>query len=210
MNHEWMNYSEAHTSPESPILRELREFCYAGFKDSSMLSGFYQGRLLSMFSHMIRPRLVLEVGTYLGYSAICLAEGLAEGGKVITIDIQEETNKIAREYAARTQYSSAIEFRLGEAAEIIPEIEDEIDLAFIDADKPNYFNYFELILPKLRPGGFIIADNVLWSGKVLSPGDDKNAFALADFNEKINADPRVENLLLPIRDGLMIMRKTAE
>lgn len=207
MNQDWMDYSERHTSGESEVLRELRELCYSSFANSSMLSGFYQGRLLSMISCMVRPKIILEVGTYLGYSALCLAEGLVDGGKVITIDIQEDTNRIAREYASRTKYASGIDFRLGDAAEIISGLDETVDLAFIDADKPNYIKYFDLIFPKLRIGGIIIADNVLWSGKVLEPGEDANAVALAQFNDKINEDSRVQNLLLPIRDGLMIIRK---
>ncbi|MER3429640.1 MAG: methyltransferase [Blastocatellia bacterium] len=207
MNQEWMQYAESHTSAESDLLSELRELCYSKFSNSSMLSGFYQGRLLSMISRMLRPKTVLEVGTYLGYSALCLAEGLDDLGKVITIDIQEETTQIAREFAARGAFGDRIDFRLGNALEIIPQINETIDLAFIDADKLNYGKYYELILPKLRCGGFIIADNVLWSGKVLDPGHDPNALALAEFNEMINSDPRTENLLLPVRDGLLIVRK---
>jgi predicted O-methyltransferase YrrM len=207
MNQEWMQYAEAHTSPESELLNELRELCYSQFSNSSMLSGFYQGRLLSMFSRMLRPKTILEVGTYLGYSALCLAEGLADDGKVITIDIQEETNRIAREFASRSEFADKIEFRLGNAIDIIPKIDETVDLAFIDADKPNYCNYYELILPKLRRGGFIIADNVLWSGKVLNPVDDANAIALAEFNEKVQSDNRVANILLPVRDGLLILTK---
>lgn len=207
MNQEWMQYAEAHTSPESELLSELRELCYSQFSNSSMLSGFYQGRLLSMFSRMLRPKTILEVGTYLGYSALCLAEGLADDGKVITIDIQEETNRIAREFASRSEFADKIEFRLGNAIDIIPKIDETVDLAFIDADKPNYCNYYELILPKLRRGGFIIADNVLWSGKVLNPVDDANAVALAEFNEKVQSDNRVANILLPVRDGLLILTK---
>jgi caffeoyl-CoA O-methyltransferase len=200
-------YAEAHTSSESPVLAELREHCYAHYEDSAMLSGFYQGRVLSMLSHMVKPKIVLEIGTYLGYSALCFAEGLAEGGKVITMDVQEETNKVARSFVARTEYADRIEFLLGQATDLIPGLAETLDLVFIDADKPNYSNYFDLVIDRVRPEGFIIADNVLWSGKVLDAVKDENTQALSDFNEKVLADDRAENVLLPIRDGLMVMRK---
>ena len=201
------DYAEAHTSGESEVLAELREHCYAHYEDSSMLSGFYQGRLLAMFSHMIRPRIVLEIGTYLGYSALCFAEGLADGGKVITIDIQEDTQKVAKSYVAKTKYNNRIEFLLGSAIDLIPALTETLDLVFIDADKPNYSNYYDLVFDRVRPGGFIIADNVLWSGQVIEEVKDENTQALHDYNEKVLADDRVENILLPVRDGLMIARK---
>ena len=207
IKNELTEYADAFTSGESKVLRELREHCYAHYEDSSMLSGFFQGRVLAMFAKMVRPRVVLEVGTYLGYSALCFAEGLAHGGKVITLDVNEETNKVARSFVEKSEYKDAIDFRLGPATEIIPTIDETFDIVFIDADKPNYSNYYDLVFDKLRPGGFIVADNVLWSGKVLDPGDDENAKALAEFNEMVLADDRVENVLLPIRDGLMVIRK---
>ena len=201
------DYAEAHTSSESDVLRELREHCYAHYEDSMMLSGFFQGRVLSMLSHMIRPKVVLEIGTYLGYSALCLAEGLENSGKVITLDILEDTNRVARSFVDKSEYKDKIEFHLGNAVEIIPGLSETLDLVFIDADKPNYSNYYNLVFDKLRPGGFIIADNVLWSGKVLDDEKDENTQALADLSEMVLADDRVENVLLPIRDGLMIVRK---
>jgi predicted O-methyltransferase YrrM len=201
------DYAEAFTSGESDVLRELREHCVAHYEDRSMLSGFFQGRVLSMFSHMIRPKVVLEIGTYLGYSALCLAEGLADGGKVITLDIREETNRVAKSFVERTEYADRIEFRLGNALDIIPKLEEELDLVFIDADKPNYSNYYDLVFPKVRAGGFIIADNVLWSGRVLDDEKDADTQALHDYNQMVLADGRVENVLLPIRDGLMVARK---
>jgi len=203
------DYAELHTGGESRVLAELREHCYAHYEDSSMLSGFFQGRVLSMLSHMVRPDVVLEIGTYLGYSALCFAEGLADGGKVITIDIQEDTNKVARSFVAKTEYVNRIEFLLGSAIDLVPALTETFDLVFIDADKPNYSNYFDLVFPKLRDGGFIIADNVLWSGKVLDANKDENTQALHDFNEKVLADYRVENVLIPIRDGLNVIRKKA-
>ena len=207
MNEDWIKYAESFTSDESDVLRELREECYAHYEDKSMLSGFVQGRVLSMFSKMIRPKVVLEIGTYLGYSALCFAEGLADGGKVITLDIQEDTNKVARSFVAKTEYKDKIEFHLGSATEIIPTLPKTFDLVFIDADKPNYSNYYDLVFDKVRPGGFIIADNVLWSGKVLLEDKDENTKALDEFNQKVLADKRESNVLLPIRDGLMIIRR---
>ena len=203
------DYAELHTSAESPVLTQLREHCYAQYEDSSMLSGFFQGRVLSMLSHMIQPSVVLEIGTYLGYSALCFAEGLAEGGKVITIDIQEDTNKVAKSFVAKTEYANRIEFLLGSALDLVPSLTETFDLVFIDADKTNYSNYFDLVLPKVRPGGFIVADNVLWSGRVLESNMDADTQALSDFNKKVLADERVEDVLLPIRDGLMLIRKKA-
>lgn len=202
-------YAEQHTSDESEVLAALRRECYEHYEDSAMLSGFYQGRVLAMLSKMIRPKVVLEIGTYLGYSALCFAEGLADGGKVITLDVNEETNKVARSFAAKTKYADRIDFRLGRATDIIPTLKETIDLVFIDADKPNYSNYYNLVFDKLRSGGFIIADNVLWSGKVLEAEKDENTQALHDFNEMVLADKRVSNVLLPIRDGLMVVSKDA-
>lgn len=208
IQNELTKYAESFTSGESDVLRELREHCYARYEDSAMLSGFVQGRILSMFSNMIRPSVVLEIGTYLGYSALCFAEGLADGGKVITLDIQEDTNRVARSFVEKSVYSRQIEFHLGYATDIIPNLPETLDLVFIDADKPNYSNYYNLVFDKLRPGGFIIADNVLWSGKVLDDEKDENTQALHDFNQMVLADGRVTNVLLPIRDGLMVVRKS--
>jgi len=204
IKNELTEYAEKFTSDESSVLRELREHCYAHYEDKAMLSGFVQGRVLSMFSRMIRPRVVLEIGTYLGYSALCFAEGLVDGGKVITLDVNEETNKVARSFVEKSTYKDQIEFHLGEALNIIPYMPETFDLVFIDADKPNYTNYYNLVFDKMRTGGFIIADNVLWSGKVLAP-DDENSQALHDFNLMVQADDRVSNVLLPIRDGLMVV-----
>jgi len=200
-------YAESFTSDESEVLQELRRHCYEHYEDSSMLSGFYQGRLLSIISRMIRPRVVVEIGTYLGYSTLCLAEGLAPDGIVISLDINEETNRVAQSFIERTEYADRIHLRLGEAAFLLPHLENIYDLVFIDADKPNYSNYYNLVIDDVRPGGFIIADNVLWSGKVLAPGDDENAMALHEFNQMVQADERVSNVLLPVRDGLMVVCK---
>lgn len=211
---EIQNYAENHTTPEQGILTELLEKTYGERNDKAMLSGFYQGRLLSMFSKMIRPRRILEVGTYVGYSAMCLAEGLTDDGKIITLDISEETNAIAKQFWSRSLIQDKIDARLGQATEIIPTLDETFDLVFIDADKPNYGNYFDLAFPKLRTGGIIIADNVLWSGDVLKAerGEEvnDNTRALHEFNEKIQADNRVSNILLAVRDGLMVITKDSE
>jgi predicted O-methyltransferase YrrM len=206
------NYAERHTSAESDLLSELLEKTYAEREDKSMLSGFYQGRLLAMISKMLRPRRILEIGTYMGYSALCLTEGLSEDGKLITLDVDEETGEIAKEFWARTPFYSRIESYLGNALDIIPLLDETFDLVFIDADKPNYLNYFELVFPKLRVGGIVLADNVLWSGKVLDPEThtDENTRALDEFNKKIHGDKRVSNILFAVRDGLMVIRKEKE
>lgn len=207
MNEDWIKYAEDLTSDESEVLQELRAYCYAHYEDSAMLSGFFQGRVLAMLSHMIRPKVVLEIGTYLGYSALCLAEGLADGGRVITLDVQEDTNAVARSFVEKTEYADRIEFLLGFGTDIIPGLIETFDLVFIDADKPNYSNYYDLVFDKVRPGGFFIADNVLWSGKVLDDEKDENTQALHEFSQMVHADERVSNVLLPIRDGLMVIRK---
>lgn len=206
---EIQNYAEQHTSAESALLTELLQKTYSERADKSMLSGFYQGRLLAMLSKMLGPRRILEIGTYMGYSALCLAEGLGEDGKIITLDVQPETNEIAKEFWARTPLYSKIESYLGDALEIIPMLNETFDLVFIDADKPNYKHYFDLVFPKMRTGGIILADNVLWSGKVLDTetNADESTIALNEFNKKIQADERVSNILFAVRDGLMVIRK---
>lgn len=211
VNSEIQDYAEKYTSGESDVLRRLREKTFSERSDKSMLSGFYQGRFLAMLSKMLRPRRVLEIGTFMGYSALCLAEGLTGDGRVITLDVNEETNRIAKEFWTQAGFESKIEARLGEAAEIIPALDETFDLVFIDADKRNYSNYYDLVFPKLRLGGLIVADNVLWSGRVLNAeNEDESTRALHAYNEKVNADPRVSNILFAVRDGLMIARKESE
>ncbi len=202
-------YTEQHTDAESPLLNELTRETHKKILMSRMISGHLQGRVLAMLSHMIRPQRVLEIGTFTGYSALCLAEGLAPGGKIITIDKNEELESMARRYFAKSDYEEAIDFYVADAMELIPTIEGPFDLVFIDADKINYYNYFKLVLEKVRPGGFIVADNVLWSGKVIETGKktDSDTQALRDFNRLVHADDRVEKVLFPIRDGLMVIRK---
>ena len=173
-----------------------------------MLSGHLQGRLLSFFSKIARPEFILEIGTYTGYSALCLAEGLQENGKLITIDPNEETNHFAKQFFAKSAYATKIELMEAKAQDVIPSLHQKFDLVFIDADKPNYALYFDLVIDKVKSGGLIIADNVLWSGKVLDRNKDTDTQIIHDFNQKIQNDNRVENLLLPVRDGLLLMRKT--
>ena len=208
---EIQDYVNRHTADESELLKEIRNETAISRDDKAMLSGFYQGRLLSTFSKMIQPKVILEIGTYMGYSALCLAEGLPENGKLITLDVEPETHKIAKNFIARSELSNKIDARLGYASEIIPTLEETLDLVFIDADKPNYANYFDLVFPRMKVGGIIIADNVLWSGKVLEAEngstEDENTLALNQFNKKIQADERVSNILVAVRDGLMIIRK---
>ena len=202
------HYAEQHTSAQSDLLTELLQKTYATRIDKSMLSGFYQGRLLAMFSKMIAPRRILEIGTYMGYSALCLAEGLKENGKLITIDINEELENFVRGFFKESPLNDKIDFRIGNAIEMIPTLTQTFDLVFIDADKLNYTNYYDLVFEKVRQGGYIISDNVLWSGKVVDKTkNDKDTLAIRAFNQKLHNDIRVENILLPIRDGLMIVRK---
>lgn len=202
-------YVENLTAEESELLAGLSRDTHLKILSPRMLSGHIQGRFLSMISHMLKPKYVLEIGTYTGYSALCLAEGLHPEGKIITIDRNEELETIIDQYLRKSTYADQIEVKFGYAAEIIPELDDEIDLVFIDADKPNYSNYFDLVIDKVRPGGFILADNVLWSGKVVEPikPSDKSTVAIHAFNEKVHNDLRVENVLIPIRDGIMALRK---
>ena len=211
INEEIQHYAERFTSNESPLLTELLQKTYGERADKSMLSGFYQGRLLAMLSKMIQPRRILEIGTYMGYSAMCLAEGLTDDGKIITLDMQPETHEIAKTFWAKSDLNGKIDGRLGDATQIIPTLDETFDLVFIDADKPNYKNYYDLVFPKLRVGGLIIADNVLWSGEVLQvesgATDDESTVTLHEYNQKINADERVSNILFAVRDGLMIARK---
>ncbi len=203
-----VSYSENHTAQPSELLNKIERETHVQVLRPRMISGHMQGRILSMFSHMLRPMRVLEIGTYTGYSALCFAEGLTEKGKVITIDINPELESRVRGYFASSPYNDQIDYRVGNALDIIPDLDETFDLAFIDADKENYLNYFNLIIGKMRPGGFIIADNVLWSGKVLSDpkSGDKETLALQEFNQKMHEDPRVDNLLMPVRDGLSILR----
>lgn len=200
------DYIEKHTEAESEVLQLLNRETNLKIMLPQMLSGHLQGQVLRMFSYMIKPENILEIGTYTGYSAICLTAGL-QGGKLYTIDINDELEDMVRSFFGMAGVEDKIEYILGDATKLIPEMELDFDLVFIDADKENYGKYYDLVFEKVRPGGFIIADNVLWSGKVLEDITDKDTTAIKAFNDKVQKDERVENVLFPIRDGLMVVRK---
>ena len=202
-------YVRNHTQKENFVLAELNRETWAKVLIPRMLSGHLQGRALSMFSKMIKPKYILEIGTYTGYSAICLSEGLKKGGKLHTIDINEELKLMSSIYFKKAGISKNIIQHVGDALKIIPNIKENFDLVFIDADKENYSNYFKIVIEKIPIGGFIIADNVLWSGKVVEDVNEKDqeTRAIKEFNNLIQTSERVENILMPIRDGLMICQK---
>jgi predicted O-methyltransferase YrrM len=203
------NYVCAHSENEPQLLYELNRETHINVLRPRMLSGHFQGRVLSMISHMIQPKNVLEIGTYTGYSALCFAEGLADGGKILTLDKNEELEDLVNEFIQKSDYKNAIECRIGDAMEIIPTLNEEFDLVFIDADKSNYINYYNMVFDKVKKGGYIIIDNVLWSGKVIEEVEkgDIDTQVLIDLNKLIHEDERVQEVLFPIRDGLMIARK---
>jgi caffeoyl-CoA O-methyltransferase len=202
------NYIEQHSDNEPELLAQLNKETYQKVLLPRMLSGHFQGRVLSLLSKLIRPINILEIGTYTGYSALCLCEGMRENGVLHTIDIKEELLDFQRKYFDKSPWSNQIVQHLGNALEIIPTIDIAFDLVFIDADKENYINYFNLILPKMNQGGIILSDNVLWSGKVIEPLDpnDISTKILQEYNSLLKNDPRIETVLLPIRDGLMVSR----
>jgi len=202
-----LHYCEKHSSPESDLLHTLNRETHLKASSPRMLSGHLQGRLLAMLSSLFNPRRILEIGTYTGYSALCLAEGLTPDGLLISIDPNEETNAFASEFISRSPLASKIDIRTGKAQDIIPELNEEFDLIFIDADKKNYSLYFDLVAGKVRKGGLIIADNVLWSGKVLEKIDDADTKALVEFNKKVADDGRFGTVMLPVRDGLSLIRR---
>ncbi len=203
------NYVVAHSEQEPELLQQLTRETYQKVLQPIMLSGPYQGRLLSIISKLIHPKTVLELGTFTGYSTICLAEGLQKDGELHTIDINEELVGFQRKYFDKSGFGNRIIQHTGSALDIIPTLKTRFDLVFIDADKPNYSNYFHLIIDKLNPGGIILSDNVLWHGKVIETLDpkDKSTKAVLDYNTLLKNDKRVETVVLPIRDGLTISRK---
>lgn len=203
------DYVVKHTEDEPKLLKQLTRETYQKILQPRMLSGHYQGRILSMISKLIRPTQILEIGTYTGYSALCLAEGLQQEGTLHTIDVNEELFDFQRKYFDASEYGTQIHQHLGSAIDIIPSLEPVFDLVFIDADKENYPNYFNLIVDKLRPGGVILSDNVLWSGKVIEPLNPKDLStkAVLEYNTLLKEDSRIETVLLSVRDGLTISRK---
>lgn len=200
-------YIEEHTDEEPSLLKELNRETQLKVLMPRMISGHFQGRVISMLTKMIKPKNILEIGTYTGYSALCFAEGIQAGGKLITIDINEELEDLVRKYINKSAFKDIIDYRIGDAAKLIPELKENFDIVFIDADKENYSKYYDLIFDRVNTGGYIIADNVLWSGKVIGEKIDKDTRAILEFNKKVQDDKRVENVLFPIRDGLLIARK---
>ena len=202
-------YVVAHSENEPELLQELTRETYQKILQPIMLSGPYQGRVLSVISKLVRPRYILELGTFTGYATLCLSEGLQENGEIHTIDINEELEDFQRKYFNKSGYGNQIHQHVGNALDIIPKLNKTYDLVFIDADKPNYVNYFNLIIERLNTGGVILSDNVLWHGKVVEPLNDKDLStkALLEYNTLLKNDPRIETVLLPIRDGLTISRK---
>lgn len=203
-------YLENHTSPVNELLVELRRETYQKTTQPHMLSGDYQGQFLSIISRLIQPKTILEIGTFTGYSALCLAEGMAKNGKLITIDRNEELMYLPKKYFDQSPYADQIDFKIGNALDVLDELKDEIyDLVFIDADKSNYINYYEKVIGQVRKGGVLLVDNVLWYGKVLEEAkpNDKDTQVLKEFNDKVAKDDRVEVVILPIRDGISLIRK---
>ena len=205
-NENWNNYALLNSDSVPNLLLELEKETHQKVLQPRMLSGSLQGRLLSLFSNIIKPKTILEIGTYTGYSTICLAEGLPKNGKIHTIDNNEELVTIQNKYFKKSGFEKKICFYLGNAVEIIPKLKGPFELVFIDADKINYEKYFDFVIPKMSKGGLIISDNVMWSGKVLDEFDsiDENTVALKKYNKKLKNDPRVKTTILPFRDGLSL------
>ena len=208
ISEELEDYASLHSENEPSLLAELNRETHQKILQPRMLSGHFQGRVLSMLSKLVRPTNILEIGTYTGYATLCLAEGLAEHGTLDTIDNNEELYDFQKKYFDRSAWKDNIRQHLGNALEIIPGFNKKFDLVFIDADKENYINYFEMVVPMMNKGGIILSDNVLWSGKVLEPPkpNDKSTKVLLDYNKLLKEDNRVETVLLPIRDGLTVSR----
>lgn len=207
---EFENYINSHTQAEPELLNELNRKTHQEVLQPRMLSGHYQGRLLSLLTHMIKPARILEIGTYTGYSAICMAEGLAEGGLIDTIEIDEELIERAQGFIEKAGYSNKIKVHCGNALNLLQQLKGPYDLVFIDADKENYVNYLHAAMDLLNPGGYLIADNVLWSGKVLDENqrqNDRDTGMIDRFNKEVQNNDRLQNILLPVRDGLMLARK---
>lgn len=205
-------YAADHTSTELPVLARLFRATHLRTHQPQMLSGHLQGAFLQMISHMIKPAAILEIGTFTGYSAICLAQGLKDGGKLITIDCNPEMENFSKTYFKEAGFNDKIEMIIGDATEIIENLQGPFDLVFIDADKENYINYFKMVFPKVSPGGYIMADNTLWYGRVIDPNaeSDRETAGIVRFNAYVQQHQGVDNVLLPIRDGIMIVRKKPE
>jgi len=208
-NRDVWDYIEANSTSEDPVLAALNRFTHLKVVHPRMLSGQVQGKFLEFVSFMMRPSCILEIGTYTGYSAICLARGLKAGGKLISIEINDELARVSEKFFAEAGLSDKIQLINGDALKIIPELDDEFDLVFIDAEKEQYSAYFDMVFPRLKTGGFLLVDNTLWDGKVVNEkvNTDSASTALRTFNKKIQENPNVENLILPLRDGISIIRK---
>lgn len=208
ISEELEDYIEKHSVAEPELLQQLNKETYQKILQPRMLSGHFQGRVLSMLSKILNPKHILELGTYTGYATLCLAEGLQNNGTIDTIDINEELEDIQQKYFSKSPFKDQIIQHVGNALDIVPTLNKKLDLVFIDADKENYINYWNLIVPMMNKGGIILSDNVLWSGKVLEEvqKNDKSTPILLEFNKLVNEDNRVETVLLPIRDGLTVSR----
>jgi len=208
MNKKLEKYIEDYSSPEDPVLEDLYRQTHIRFVNPNMVSGHLQGKFLALLSMMIRPGNILEIGTFTGYSAICLSKGLKEGGKLITIEINDELTDFALSYFKKAAVDSKIIQMTGKAQELIPDLDQMFDLVFIDGDKREYVEYYKLIIDKVKPGGFIIADNVLWGGQVLEDEtNDPQARGIINFNKMIKAETGIEEVIMPVRDGLMLIMK---
>lgn len=203
------DYVTRHTDQEPDLLYRLNRETHLNVLQPRMLSGHFQGRVLTMLTKMMQPQHILEIGTYTGYSTLCFLEGIANTARITTIDVNYELEEMVTKYIQESGRSQQVDFRIGDATEIIPTLMQEFDLVFIDADKNNYVNYYHLVFDKVKKGGYILADNVLWSGKVLNDYEtlDPDTKVLCDFNTLVQRDDRVENVLFPMRDGLMVIRK---
>lgn len=209
LNQQIEEYILKHSVEENKLLVEINRQTHAKVLMPRMLSGHLQGRILSMISNLLKPKIILEIGTYTGYSALCLAEGLSPDGELHTIDINDELESFILKYFHQSEYKSQLYLHIGDALDIIPGLPNKIDLVFIDADKRFYLNYYHLVIDKMKPGGLILADNVLWGGKVVQPLEDNDEYTkgILAFNNFVHKDKRVENVILPIRDGIMMLRK---
>ena len=208
LSEELTHYLENSCEPENELLKHINRETHLKVSMPRMLSGHYQGKLLSMISKLINPERILEIGTFTGYATLCLAEGLRENGRIYTIDINLELEDMVRSNFKRSNLDSKIMYQIGDAKQIIPTLNETFDLVFIDADKKNNATYYDMIIDKVRSGGLILVDNVLWSGKVLDEGvSDQKTSNISQFNERVSSDQRVEKLILPVRDGLFLIRK---
>ncbi len=202
-------YCEAHSTPPGAVLHELERETHLKTLAPQMLSGAWQGQFLKMLSQLMQPQTILEIGTFTGYAAICMAQGLAPGGQLHTIEPNAELAHIIRKYIDKSGLNDMIQLHIGRGEEVIPTLQTTFDLVFIDAGKQQYEQFYELVIERVRPGGLILADNALWSGKVADTADDPDTLTLRAFNDRVQADPRVENVMLPLRDGVLMIRKKA-